>query len=88
MITRGMTGSIVSNTKVISSFFPSALPSKPLNSIPLYDADTGSALAFLKQRLRDVGLTTELTKPQVTSIECLGGRASDLEIVCGPTLPI
>jgi hypothetical protein len=73
---------------VDSPFLLLALPSKSLNSIPLYDADTGSALAFLRQRLRDVGMTAELTKPQVASIECLGGRASDLEIVCGPTLPI
>jgi len=66
---------------VDSSFLLLALPSKPLNSIPLYDADTGSALSFVKQRLRDAGLTAELTKPEVASIECLGGRASDLEIV-------
>ena len=73
---------------VDSSVLLLALPSKSLNSIALYDADTGSALAFLKQRLRDAGLTTELTKPEVASIECLGGRASDLEIVCAPTFPI
>lgn len=71
----------VIDTTVDLSFFLVALPSKPLNSIPLYDADTGSALSFVKQRLRDTGLTAELTKQEVASIECLGGRASDLEIV-------
>ena len=42
----------------------------------------------MKQRLRDVGMTAELTKPEIASIECLGGRASDLEIVSDRSLVI
>ncbi|KAH0830288.1 RNA12 protein-domain-containing protein [Lanmaoa asiatica] len=72
---------VVSDNRENAKLITRALPSKPLNSIPLYDADTGSSLAFVKQRLRDAGLTAELTKPEVASIECLGGRASDLEIL-------
>ncbi|KAF8556910.1 hypothetical protein OG21DRAFT_506541 [Imleria badia] len=72
---------IVSDNREKAKLIAHALPSKPLNFIPLYDADTGSTLAFVKQRLRDAGMTAELTKPEVASIECLGGRASDLEIL-------
>lgn len=79
---------IIGNSSIRSSSLLLALPSKPLNSIPLYDADTGSALAFVKQRLCDAGMTAELTGSEVASIECLGGRASDLEIVSSLTHPI
>lgn len=88
LIALGMSAYITSDSTVHSPFLSLALPSKPLNSIPLYDADTGSSLAFVKQRLCDAGMTTELTAPEVASIECLGGRASDLEIVSRRTLPI
>lgn len=81
-----MTAYILSDSTAHLSFLLLALPSKSLNSIPLYDADAGSALAFVKQRLHDAGMIAELTTPEVTSIECLGGRASDLEIVSELTL--
>ncbi|KAF8431788.1 RNA12 protein-domain-containing protein [Boletus edulis BED1] len=72
---------VVSDSREQAKLVTRALPSKPLNFIPLYDADTGSAMAFVKQRLRDAGMTAELTKREVASIECFGGRASDLEIL-------
>ncbi|KAF5372862.1 hypothetical protein D9758_001752 [Tetrapyrgos nigripes] len=57
----------------------SALPSKPLNYIALYDADSSNALSFVKQKLHrnnaDLGLTDEDT----AYVERLGGRSSDLE---------
>lgn len=65
-----------------------ALPSKPLNFIPLYDADTSNTLAFVKQCLYDGGMTAELTKSETTSIECLGGHTRDLEMVSGSSLSV
>lgn len=59
----------------------SALPSKPLNSIALYDADAASALSFVKKKLKDAGIDQEFTQEQTTYVERLGGRASDLESV-------
>ncbi|KAK7048069.1 mitochondrial escape protein 2 [Favolaschia claudopus] len=56
-----------------------ALPSRPLNSITLYDADATSALAFVKRKLEDADINLEYTQQQVASVGRLGGRASDLE---------
>ncbi|KAI0807276.1 exonuclease [Fomes fomentarius] len=56
-----------------------ALPSKPLNQISLFDADNASALSFVKQKLHDSGMDVKFSQPQVSYIERLGGRASDLE---------
>jgi hypothetical protein len=58
-----------------------ALPSKPLNSIALYDADAASALSFVKQKLKDAGVDQTFTPEQTAYLERLGGRASDLESV-------
>lgn len=58
-----------------------ALPSKPLNSIALYDADAASALSFVKQKLQDAGINLDFSQEQVAYIDRLGGRASDLESV-------
>ncbi|KAJ7745975.1 RNA12 protein-domain-containing protein [Mycena olivaceomarginata] len=59
----------------------SALPSKPLNTIALHDADAASALAFVKRKLEDADIDLEYTREQVASVERLGGRATDLENV-------
>lgn len=56
-----------------------ALPSKPLISIPLYDADAESALAFVKKRLAEADIHIEYAPEQVAHVNQLGGRASDLE---------
>lgn len=58
-----------------------ALASKPLNSIALYDADPASSLAFVKQKLRDAGVNVSFTGDEVKYLQRLGGRASDLESV-------
>lgn len=65
---------------IFTQSFP-ALPSKPLAFVTLSDADSTSALSFVKQKLRDVDLTTKFTKNQTALVERLGGRASDLESV-------
>ncbi|KAG9318163.1 RNA12 protein-domain-containing protein [Chiua virens] len=72
---------VISDNRENAKLIARALPSKPLNSIPLYDADTRSAVEFVRHRLRDAGMIAELSKPEVASIERLGGRASDLEIL-------
>lgn len=58
-----------------------ALPSKPLNTIALYDADSASALQFVKQRLHESNIDADFTEKQMAYIERLGGRASDLASV-------
>lgn len=58
-----------------------ALPSKPLNLIALSDADSGSALEFVQQKLHNGGVDVKLNKEQTAYLERLGGRASDLESV-------
>ncbi|KAL4065316.1 RNA12 protein-domain-containing protein [Scleroderma citrinum] len=70
---------IVSDNRENAKVLARALPSKPLNSIALSDADVQSSLLFIKKRLRDVSITSELTPAQISCIERLGGRASDLE---------
>ena len=58
-----------------------ALPSKPLNQVSLSDADNASALSFVKQKLHDNGLDVQFSQSQITHLQRLGGRASDLESV-------
>jgi hypothetical protein len=52
-----------------------------LNSIALHDADAPTALSFVRRRLYDAGITSDLTPAQKKAIEHLGGRTSDLERV-------
>ncbi|EGO21697.1 hypothetical protein SERLADRAFT_362954 [Serpula lacrymans var. lacrymans S7.9] len=70
---------VMSDNRENSKLLARALPSKPLNSIALYDADASSALSFIRQRLHDAGTNIELTTDQTVCIGKLGGRASDLE---------
>lgn len=63
------------------SFQHVALPSKPLALVALSDADSGSAMSFVKQKLHDANVDIDFSKDQTAYIERLGGRASDLESV-------
>ncbi|PPQ63196.1 hypothetical protein CVT24_005741, partial [Panaeolus cyanescens] len=56
-----------------------ALPSKPLNTIALSDADAKSSLYFVRQKLQDAELSSDITDSQLPYLQRLGGRASDLE---------
>jgi RNA12 protein len=58
-----------------------ALPAKPLVSIALADADPASSLSFVQDRLKQYGVSPNLTRDQTIQIERLGGRSSDLEAV-------
>lgn len=57
------------------------MPTKPLYSIGLSDADASSSLSFMKQKLRDAGVDLDFTQEQTDYVARLGGRASDLESV-------
>ena len=58
-----------------------ALPTKPINFVPLSDADPESSLSFVMQKLFDSGIDTGISARQLAYVERLGGRASDLESV-------
>lgn len=58
------------------------MPSKPLHTVALSDADSASALAFVEQKLRDHDAIEKFSSDERKSIERLGGRANDLTTVC------
>ena len=60
---------------------PLALPTKPINFVPLSDADPESSLSFVMQKLLDSGIDSGISVQQMAYMERLGGRASDLESV-------
>jgi hypothetical protein len=62
-------------------YLPPALPTKPINFIPLSDADPESSLSFVMQKLLDSGIDAGISAQQTAYVERLGGRASDLESV-------
>ncbi|KAJ7771805.1 RNA12 protein-domain-containing protein [Mycena metata] len=70
---------VISDNRENSKRLAKALPSKPLNTIALHDADAASALAFVKRKLEDADIKLDYTQEQVAAVERLGGRASDLE---------
>ncbi|KLO14864.1 hypothetical protein SCHPADRAFT_914661 [Schizopora paradoxa] len=69
---------VLSDNRENAKQLAQALPSKPLHSVALSDADSSSALSFVQTKLKadkEVTFTVE----QMKAIEKLGGRASDLE---------
>ncbi|KAG6854990.1 hypothetical protein C0991_009813 [Blastosporella zonata] len=70
---------VLSDNRENAKYLAKALPSKPLNSIVLSDADTRSSISFVTQKLLDADVNANFTPQQVVDIERLGGRASDLE---------
>ncbi|THH05738.1 hypothetical protein EW145_g4580 [Phellinidium pouzarii] len=70
---------VVSDNRENAKVLAQALPSKPLNTVALSDADAESALSFVVQKLHDGSGSEGLTPEQRKSVERLGGRASDLE---------
>ncbi|KAN0124028.1 RNA12 domain containing protein [Russula decolorans] len=69
---------VISDNRESSKLLAKALPSKPLNTIALHDADDQSALQYVKTKLGDVGIDVRLSLEETEMINCLGGRASDL----------
>ncbi|KZT74225.1 hypothetical protein DAEQUDRAFT_761656 [Daedalea quercina L-15889] len=70
---------VVSENRENAKRLAKALPSQPLNVISLSDADSPSALSFVKQKLHDSGVDIKFDKEQISYIQRLGGRASDLD---------
>ncbi|KAH7341824.1 RNA12 protein-domain-containing protein [Rhizoctonia solani] len=63
------------NTKRVAK----ALPSRPLTSIALSDADADTALKYVTWKLSDAGVVQSLRFNELRIIEKLGGRISDLD---------
>ncbi|CAE6410859.1 unnamed protein product [Rhizoctonia solani] len=63
------------NTKRVAK----ALPSRPLTSIALSDADADTALKYVTWKLSDAGLVQSLRSNELKILEKLGGRISDLD---------
>ncbi|KAI0340659.1 hypothetical protein BDW22DRAFT_1360083 [Trametopsis cervina] len=72
---------VVSDNRENAKQLAKAMPSKPLNSIALTDADSGSALQLVQNKLNDAGVDIKFDKEQKTTLERVGGRASDLESI-------
>ncbi|KAF9532412.1 RNA12 protein-domain-containing protein [Crepidotus variabilis] len=70
---------VLSDNRENAKRLAKALPSKPLNTIALSDADSTASLSFVKQKLHDVGNDVAISGQEAKSMERLGGRASDLE---------
>ncbi|PPQ78179.1 hypothetical protein CVT25_015512 [Psilocybe cyanescens] len=70
---------VLSDNRENSKRLAKALPTKPLNSIALSDADPSSSLSFVKQKLHDAGVDIGISAQETHLVERLGGRASDLE---------
>lgn len=70
---------VTSDNRENSKRLAKALPSKPLYTIALSDADASGSLAFLKQKLGYTGMDIAFSAEQTKCVRRLGGRASDLE---------
>ncbi|KAG8903451.1 mitochondrial escape protein 2 [Tulasnella sp. 403] len=71
---------VVSDNRENMRRLAKSLPTRPLLSIPLGDADTASALSFVRGKITAVGTQpSTLTVEDEMWVERLGGRASDLD---------
>ncbi|TFK25029.1 exonuclease [Coprinopsis marcescibilis] len=70
---------VLSDNRENSKRLSQSLPSKPLYTIGLSDADASSALSFMKHKLAGAGIDVDFTPKQTEYVQRLGGRTSDLE---------
>ena len=68
---------VVTDTSIATKALTKALPTKPLNSVSLADADEANSLAYVKDKLKGSKLT--LSSEDSTEVAKLGGRMVDLE---------
>lgn len=66
---------VVTDSSTATKSLTKALPSKPLNSVSLADADQSNSLSFVKDKLKGQSLTSEDSE----QVSKLGGRMVDLE---------
>ncbi|TRM59397.1 RNA12 protein-domain-containing protein [Schizophyllum amplum] len=70
---------ILSDNRENSKRLAKAMPTKPLYSVALSDADAATSLSYVKQKLQDIDVEANFSSEQISLIQRLGGRASDLE---------
>jgi hypothetical protein len=68
---------VVTDTSIATKALTKALPTKPLNSVSLADADEANSLAYVKDKLK--GSKLALSAEDSTEVAKLGGRMVDLE---------
>lgn len=66
---------VVTDSSTATKSLTKALPSKPLNSVSLADADQSNSLSFVADKLKGQSLTSEDSE----QVSKLGGRMVDLE---------
>ncbi|KAF8475410.1 RNA12 protein-domain-containing protein [Gautieria morchelliformis] len=72
---------VVSDNRESAKLLAKALPTKPLNTVALADADPASSLAFINKKLQEASVEYNISPEETQLIERLGGRASDLETI-------
>ncbi|KAH7107757.1 exonuclease [Auriculariales sp. MPI-PUGE-AT-0066] len=70
---------VLSDNRENSKRLAKAMPNRPLTSVALSDADADSAVTFVTTSLSKNGGNMTLTKDQISNVQLLGGRASDLQ---------
>jgi hypothetical protein len=68
---------VVTDSSIATKALTKALPSKPLNSVSLADADEANSLTYVKDKLKGSKLT--LSAEDSAQVTKLGGRMVDLE---------
>lgn len=68
---------VVTDSSIATKALTKALPSKPLNSVSLADADEANSLSFVKDKLK--GSKVTLSAEDSAQVAKLGGRMVDLE---------
>jgi hypothetical protein len=68
---------VVTDSSIATKALTKALPSKPLNSVSLADADEANSLAYVRDKLKGSKLT--LSSEDSAQVAKLGGRMVDLE---------
>jgi len=72
---------VIGEGSVTTKTLTQALPSKPLNSVVLSDADDRNSLEFVREKLSAPDAPMELTERDKANIAKLGGRMVDLELL-------
>jgi hypothetical protein len=72
---------VIGEGSVTTKTLTGALPSKPLNSVVLSDADDSNSLEFVREKLSTADKPMELSERDKENIAKLGGRMVDLELL-------
>ncbi|KAF8504935.1 hypothetical protein JB92DRAFT_768002 [Gautieria morchelliformis] len=72
---------VVSDNRESAKLLAKALPTEPLNTVALADADPASSLAFINKKVQEASVEYNISPEETQLIERLDGRASDLETI-------